>query len=117
MGDRSDDFDKWDDRLKRIEDLQRGWGGRDFVDLDKETNLSPELEFAVSTFVRLRYRNFDVWEVCKTYSFADEGIKLRIYVQPARGEIRFTDEEAITIAANLANKHLSQSDENNSDND
>ena len=72
MGDRSDDFDKWDDRLKRIEDLQRGWGGRDFVDFDGETNLSPELEFAISTFVRLRYRNFDVWEVCKTYSFAAE---------------------------------------------
>lgn len=78
------------------------------VDFDGETNLSPELEFAVSTLVRLRYRDFDVWEVQKTYLFAAEGIKLRIYVRAACGEIRMTAEEAIVIASNLTNKHLDQ---------
>ena len=81
MSGKSDNFDSWDDKLKRIENIQRGWGGSGFVELEGETNLPPELEFAVSTFVRLRYRGFDVWQVNTTYSFADEGIKFRTDIQ------------------------------------
>jgi hypothetical protein len=107
-------YDGWRDDVKRIRDSQRGWGKRGFLDFDGETNLSPELEFAVSTLIRFCYRDFDVWEVHIIYAFAPEGIKRRIYVQDPHAEIRLTSEEAIVIATNLANKHLEQEEKEGS---
>lgn len=112
MSSNNNNFDDWDDdRLNRMEDVLRGWGGRDFVGLEGETNLPPDLEFAVSTLVRLRYRGFDVWRVNRTYSFASEGIKVRTSVEAYLKSVELTAEEAILIATDLVRKHMNQSDE------
>ncbi len=106
----NNNFDKWDDGQQWLDQL-RGWGGHDFVDLEGETNLPPDLEFAVSTLVRLRYRGFDVWRVNRTCSFASEGIKVRTLVEGHLKSITLTAEEAILIATDLVRKHMNQSDE------
>lgn len=92
---RSDDLD---DHLKRIEEKQRGWKTHGFLPIEGEPiGISPELEFAVSTFVRIRYRGIDQWEIYTVYRFTDDGIQRKTYVvsSPTYGHVQFTDEEAI----------------------
>ena len=101
------------DRLNRLEERQRGWKTHGFLPIEGEPiGISSELEFAVSTLVRIRYRGIDQWEIYTVYRFTDDGIQRKIYVvsSPTYGHVQFTEEEALAIAAVAAAKHLGQHD-------
>lgn len=105
--------DELDDHLKRIEERQRGWKTHGFLPIQGEpVGISSELEFAVSTLVRVQYRNIDQWETYIIYRFTSDGIQSKTYVKSSCNyeHIQFTDEEAIAIAAAAAAKHLGQKD-------
>ncbi len=99
-----------DDRFREIREIYDRLNRDGFSQLKGEPKISPELEFAISTLLKLRYRDVDKWKFHLTYEFTDHGVRVRTSVEGYNGAdiIRFTEEEAIAIANIAAAKHLNQ---------
>lgn len=110
-----DDSDNLLDRLDRLLTQMRGSEKfDDFERLEGEPSISSELEFAVSTLAKLKYRGYSSWQVNVVYKFTSDGvIRTKTYVHPGNIAllIEYTESEAIAIAQAAALKQLNQSDQ------
>lgn len=101
-----------DDLFKRIQDIQEEMKRDGFSPLEGDTHLSHELEFAVASLARMRYRGYDTWKVCTEHRFNNDGIQVKSYVIPGSCLMtQFTPEEAIAIASAIAAKGLKPPEE------
>lgn len=101
---------EFDDRLRELQEITQKWKQDGFCSVEGEILVSPELEFAVSTLVKLRYRGADEWKVHTVYRFNTKGVQVKTYVEGFDGvdSIRFTASEAILIANAAAAKEFNQ---------
>lgn len=99
-----------DDRFRELREIHDRLKRDGFSPLNGEPKISPELEFAISTLLKLKYRDVEKWEFHLTYKFTAHGVRVKTSVEGYDGAniIRFTEEEAIAMANVAAAKHLNQ---------
>ena len=101
-----------DDRLNQIQKRQKETeellqklqkpNMDEFLPFEGQLPISQELQQALSTLIKLRYRGISAWRVQLTYRFKDGGVQVKTYVRADDGPlVDFTESEAIIIAAAL----------------
>lgn len=101
---------EFDDRLRELQEMTQKWKQDGFCPVEGEILVPPELEFAVSTLLKLRYRGVDQWKVYTIHRFNKEGVQVKTYVEGFDGvsSFKFTAEEAILIANAAAAKEFNK---------
>ena len=112
-------MDRVERKLEKLKDKMKNPTrfNHDFSLLNGEPSIPGEQILLLSTLVKFCNRDCDNWSIFVEYKYTSQGIQTKTFVQSMDAKtISFTAEEAIAIAANLANKHLNQSDQDNSEN-